>query len=141
MKIPYTRDELLNIRATLSPGCHPDFQGFHSDILRNSTDCSLNKHANTRNRAGWRLRLEKKRFRAPLPGLVLANVRSKAALTHGLTWAETPGTTTIRGPVTSCRIKTRRERGTNSPPPNTCTLLRLPRPGTTGDTLQTLLLT
>ena len=88
MRIPYTRNELLNIRATLSRSCHPDLQGFHSDILTNSTDRSPNKHTRARpwrllprsrargKRAGCRLRLEKKGFRAPLPGLVLANVRS-----------------------------------------------------------------
>ena len=88
MKIPYTRDKLLNIRATSFLGCHPDLKGFHSDILRNSTDCSPYKHSRARpwrllprctargNRAGCRRRLEKKGFRAPLPGLVLANVRS-----------------------------------------------------------------
>ena len=86
--ISYTRYELLNIRATLSSGCHPDLQGFHSDILRGSTDRSPNKNKRAcpwrqlprsrarGNRAGCRLRLEKKGFRAPLPGLILANVRS-----------------------------------------------------------------
>ena len=51
------------------------------------------------------------------------SVKGKAVLTHGLTWAEAPGPQAIRGPITSCRIKTRRERGTDSPPPNTCRLI------------------
>ena len=57
-------------------------------INRCSTDRSPNKNKRARpwrqlprsrargNRAGCRLRLEKKGFRAPLPGLILANVRS-----------------------------------------------------------------
>ena len=49
---------------------------------------------------------------------------TKAALTHRLTWADAPGPTTIRGPIMSCRIKTRRECGMDSPLPNTCTLIR-----------------
>ena len=88
MKIPYTRDELLNIRATSFLGCHPDLQGLNLDILRNSTNCSPYNHSRAcpwrllphrrakGNRAGCRRHLEKKGFRAPLPGLVLANVRS-----------------------------------------------------------------
>ena len=47
-------------------------------------------------------------------GALLESCNARAALTHRLTWAEAPGPTTIRGAVTSCSIKTRRERGTDS---------------------------
>ena len=75
-------------QSNFIPQLPPWSSGVSFDIIKSSTDRSQNKHMKARpwrlfprsrargNRAVCRLRLKKKGFHAPLPGLVLANVRS-----------------------------------------------------------------